>query len=103
MAGPQLDDGVLKLEQFIGVLRTTIEQVGDGTDTLETHADQLDDLEGTAQNGFEDLNGALEDFEDGLDSGRQDAVEEIGERIALFRAEVEARGGVFDPMSVGVG
>jgi hypothetical protein len=85
MAGPQLDDGVLKLEQFIGVLRTTIEQVGDGTDTLETHADQLDDLEGTAQNGFEDLNGALEDFEDGLDSGRQDAVEEIGELATLAR------------------
>ena len=29
-------------------------------------------------------------------------VEEIGERIALFRAEVEARGRMFDPMSVGV-
>jgi alkanesulfonate monooxygenase SsuD/methylene tetrahydromethanopterin reductase-like flavin-dependent oxidoreductase (luciferase family) len=29
-------------------------------------------------------------------------VEEIGERIALFRSEVEARGRVFDPMSVGV-
>jgi alkanesulfonate monooxygenase SsuD/methylene tetrahydromethanopterin reductase-like flavin-dependent oxidoreductase (luciferase family) len=29
-------------------------------------------------------------------------VEEIGERIALFRAEVEARGGAFDPLSVGV-
>lgn len=30
------------------------------------------------------------------------SVEEIGERIALFRTEVEARGRVFDPMSVGV-
>ena len=30
------------------------------------------------------------------------SVEEIAARIALFRAEVEARGGVFDPMSVGV-
>jgi alkanesulfonate monooxygenase SsuD/methylene tetrahydromethanopterin reductase-like flavin-dependent oxidoreductase (luciferase family) len=29
-------------------------------------------------------------------------IEEIGERIALFRSEVEARGRVFDPMSVGV-
>ena len=29
-------------------------------------------------------------------------VEEIGERIALFRAEVEARGRAFDPLSVGV-
>jgi alkanesulfonate monooxygenase SsuD/methylene tetrahydromethanopterin reductase-like flavin-dependent oxidoreductase (luciferase family) len=28
--------------------------------------------------------------------------EQIGERIALFRAEVEERGRVFDPMSVGV-
>jgi alkanesulfonate monooxygenase SsuD/methylene tetrahydromethanopterin reductase-like flavin-dependent oxidoreductase (luciferase family) len=28
--------------------------------------------------------------------------EEIGARIALFRAEVEARGRVFDPLSVGV-
>ena len=30
------------------------------------------------------------------------SVQEIGERIALFKAEVEARGRVFDPMSVGV-
>jgi alkanesulfonate monooxygenase SsuD/methylene tetrahydromethanopterin reductase-like flavin-dependent oxidoreductase (luciferase family) len=30
------------------------------------------------------------------------SVEEIGQRIALFKAEVEARGRVFDPMSVGV-
>jgi alkanesulfonate monooxygenase SsuD/methylene tetrahydromethanopterin reductase-like flavin-dependent oxidoreductase (luciferase family) len=30
------------------------------------------------------------------------SVEQIGERIAGYRAEVEARGGVFDPMSVGV-
>jgi len=30
------------------------------------------------------------------------SVEEIGERIALFRAEVEAHGRKFDPMSVGV-
>jgi alkanesulfonate monooxygenase SsuD/methylene tetrahydromethanopterin reductase-like flavin-dependent oxidoreductase (luciferase family) len=30
------------------------------------------------------------------------SVEEIGERIAVFRREVEARGGVFDPMTVGV-
>src|SRR6266516_376435 len=30
------------------------------------------------------------------------SVEQIGERIALYRAGVEARGGVFDPMSVGV-
>src|SRR5229473_2457689 len=30
------------------------------------------------------------------------SVEEIGERIALFRAEVEARGRTFDPMSVAV-
>jgi alkanesulfonate monooxygenase SsuD/methylene tetrahydromethanopterin reductase-like flavin-dependent oxidoreductase (luciferase family) len=29
-------------------------------------------------------------------------VEQIGERIALFKAEVEARGRVFDPMSVAV-
>ena len=30
------------------------------------------------------------------------SVEEIGERIALYRADVEAQGRVFDPMSVGV-
>ena len=30
------------------------------------------------------------------------SVEQIGERIALYRAEVEARGRTFDPMSVGV-
>ena len=30
------------------------------------------------------------------------SVEQIGERIALYRAEVEARGRVFDPLSVGV-
>jgi alkanesulfonate monooxygenase SsuD/methylene tetrahydromethanopterin reductase-like flavin-dependent oxidoreductase (luciferase family) len=30
------------------------------------------------------------------------SIEQIGERIAIFRAEVEARGRVFDPMSVGV-
>jgi alkanesulfonate monooxygenase SsuD/methylene tetrahydromethanopterin reductase-like flavin-dependent oxidoreductase (luciferase family) len=30
------------------------------------------------------------------------SIEEIGERIALFRSEVEARGRTFDPMSVGV-
>lgn len=30
------------------------------------------------------------------------SIEQIGERIALFRAEVEARGRRFDPMSVGV-
>jgi alkanesulfonate monooxygenase SsuD/methylene tetrahydromethanopterin reductase-like flavin-dependent oxidoreductase (luciferase family) len=30
------------------------------------------------------------------------SVEQIGERIAIFKAEVEARGRVFDPMSVGV-
>jgi alkanesulfonate monooxygenase SsuD/methylene tetrahydromethanopterin reductase-like flavin-dependent oxidoreductase (luciferase family) len=29
-------------------------------------------------------------------------VEEIGERIALYRSELEARGRIFDPMSVGV-
>jgi len=29
-------------------------------------------------------------------------IEQIGERIALYRAEVEARGRVFDPMNVGV-
>ena len=29
-------------------------------------------------------------------------IEQIGERIALFRAEVQARGRAFDPMSVGV-
>jgi alkanesulfonate monooxygenase SsuD/methylene tetrahydromethanopterin reductase-like flavin-dependent oxidoreductase (luciferase family) len=29
-------------------------------------------------------------------------IDQIGERIALFKAEVEARGRVFDPMSVGV-
>jgi alkanesulfonate monooxygenase SsuD/methylene tetrahydromethanopterin reductase-like flavin-dependent oxidoreductase (luciferase family) len=30
------------------------------------------------------------------------SIEQIGERIAIFKAEVEARGRVFDPMSVGV-
>jgi alkanesulfonate monooxygenase SsuD/methylene tetrahydromethanopterin reductase-like flavin-dependent oxidoreductase (luciferase family) len=30
------------------------------------------------------------------------SVEEVGERIALYRAEVEGHGRVFDPMSVGV-
>ena len=30
------------------------------------------------------------------------SIEAIGERIALFKAEVEARGGTFDPMSVAV-
>ena len=30
------------------------------------------------------------------------SIEEIGERIALFKAEVEARGRTFDPMTVGV-
>ncbi len=30
------------------------------------------------------------------------SIEEIGERIAIFKAEVQARGGTFDPMSVGV-
>ena len=30
------------------------------------------------------------------------SVEQIGERIAIFKAEVQARGRVFDPLSVGV-
>jgi alkanesulfonate monooxygenase SsuD/methylene tetrahydromethanopterin reductase-like flavin-dependent oxidoreductase (luciferase family) len=30
------------------------------------------------------------------------SIDQIRERIAIYRAEVEARGGVFDPMSVGV-
>ena len=30
------------------------------------------------------------------------SIEQIGERIAIFKAEVEARGRVFDPMTVGV-
>ena len=30
------------------------------------------------------------------------SIEQIGERIAIFKAEVEARGHVFDPMTVGV-
>jgi alkanesulfonate monooxygenase SsuD/methylene tetrahydromethanopterin reductase-like flavin-dependent oxidoreductase (luciferase family) len=30
------------------------------------------------------------------------SVEQVGERIAIYRAEVETRGRVFDPMSVGV-
>ncbi len=30
------------------------------------------------------------------------SVEQIGERIAIFKAEVQGRGRVFDPMSVGV-
>src|SRR5437870_847548 len=30
------------------------------------------------------------------------SIEQIGERIAVFKAEVQARGRVFDPMSVGV-
>src|SRR5260370_13624507 len=30
------------------------------------------------------------------------SVEQIGERIALFKAAVEAHGRIFDPMSVGV-
>ena len=30
------------------------------------------------------------------------SVEQVGERIAIYRAEVEARGRAFDPMSVGV-
>jgi len=34
--------------------------------------------------------------------GQFDSFEEIGEEVALFKAEVEARGRVFDPMSVGV-
>jgi uncharacterized phage infection (PIP) family protein YhgE len=80
-----LDDGVLKLEQFIGVLRTTIDQVGETTGTLESHADDLGDMEGTTESGFEDLNDALEEFEDDLDSARQDAVDEIGELTALAR------------------
>jgi alkanesulfonate monooxygenase SsuD/methylene tetrahydromethanopterin reductase-like flavin-dependent oxidoreductase (luciferase family) len=33
---------------------------------------------------------------------QQASVEQVGERIALYRAEVEARGRVFDPLSVGV-
>src|SRR5262247_461476 len=34
--------------------------------------------------------------------GQFDSFEEIGEEIALFKAEVEAHGRTFDPMSVGV-
>jgi uncharacterized phage infection (PIP) family protein YhgE len=80
-----LDDGVLKLEQFIGVLRTTIDQVGETTGTLESHADDLGGLEGDTESGFEDLNDALEEFEEQLDTARQDAVDEIGELTALAR------------------
>jgi uncharacterized phage infection (PIP) family protein YhgE len=79
----QLDDGVVKLEQFIGVLRSTVDQVGETTGTLESHADDLGDLEGNIESGFEDLNDALQDFEDDLDTARQGAVDEIGELAAL--------------------
>jgi uncharacterized phage infection (PIP) family protein YhgE len=82
MAG-QLDEGVVKLEQFIGVLRTTIDQVSETTGTLESQADDLGDLEGTTESGFEDLGDALEDLEEGLDNARQDAVDEVGELTSL--------------------
>jgi uncharacterized phage infection (PIP) family protein YhgE len=81
----QLDDGVVKLEAFIGVLRTTIDQVSETNNTLESHADDLDEMEGTTQSGFEDLNDALEEFEEELGNSRQEAVDEIGELAALAR------------------
>ena len=79
----QLDEGVVKLEQFIGVLRSTIDQVSETTGTLESHAGDLGDLEGNTESGFADLNDALQDFEDDLDTARQDAVDEIGELTTL--------------------
>jgi len=90
MAG-QLDEGVVKLEQFIGVLRTTIDQVAETTDTLESQASDLDDLEGTTESGFEDLSDALEEFEDDLGSARQDAVDDVGELTTLAREAGDQR------------
>jgi vacuolar-type H+-ATPase subunit H len=90
MAG-QLDEGVVKLEQFIGVLRTTVDRVGETTDALESQAGDLDDLESTVESGFEDLNDALEEFEDDLDSARQDAVDELGELTTLAREAGDQR------------
>lgn len=79
MAGGGLDEGVLNLERFIGILMNTIEQVQDHTSTIEDHANTLEDLDNDAEGALNDLTGALDDFEEGLESSEGDSVQEIGE------------------------
>jgi chromosome segregation ATPase len=80
MANPsgQLDEGVHNLERFISVLMTTIEQVKAHTTAIENHGSTVDELDHQAEGDLSDLGGALDDLEEALESGEEDAVQEIG-------------------------
>lgn len=75
--GTQQDQSVENLERFIGILRTSIEEVHDHAATVEDHVDTIEDLDSDAQSALEDLQSTLSDFEDDLGSSEQDALEQI--------------------------
>lgn len=102
-----LDEGVLNLERFIGILMTTIEQVQGHTSVIEEHAEAIEGLDDEAENALADLGGALEDLQGDLESEQQDALEGIGslrdearegseQRLARSESQVERAGSEFD-------
>lgn len=101
------DDSIENLQRFIAVLTTTIEEVHDQGETIEEHADTIEDLDSDTQGAVEDLASALSDFEDDLVGTEADALEQIqtlrsearegtDQRLARAESEIERAQGDFD-------
>ncbi len=86
-----VDDGVLKLERFVGLLATVLEQVQDGTSSIENEVKDLDELEDEAEGKLDSLDDALEDFAEALAAAQDDAVSEIQGLGSLARDAADAR------------
>ena len=106
-SGGTYEQSVENLERFIGIVRTSIEEVHDHASTIEDHTDTIEDLDSDAQSALEDLASALSDFEDDLAGSEQDALEQIqglrqearegvDQRLERAGNEVERAQGDFD-------
>jgi chromosome segregation ATPase len=102
-----LDEGVLNLERFIGILTSTIEQVQGHTSAIEQHASALESLDDKAESDLSDLGGALEDFETRLEAAEDEVEQEIGslrdearegadEQLQQSGSDVDRAGGAYD-------
>ena len=78
---PGMEDYVQNLEKFIATMLAAKARVEEANQAVDDNADDLDQLEGKADEGIGDFVEALEAFQDSLEAGRVDALEQI-ERVA---------------------
>lgn len=91
MAGPTLDEGVEKLQEFVSLLASTNSHLQAGIPALQSHGDGVERLEQTAEDQLGGLNDQMEGFRKELEESHHDAVEETEGLAQSARAVIDAR------------